>query len=192
MRKWKNIIFGIALSVFLGMTPSVVSHAAEHADSDVIRNDATGIPDKTLYATILQQGDQYNGNSDGILTVGEAKGISYLDFNDRSESVVTDYTGMAEYCPNVSSLSWDMSKEVAEEVRTSFMNEYEKMEKITYLSVYVFSNEEIEDFAKDTLTGLELRCSQKMTLNVSALNRLHNLRNLSVWMRASSSTFTSL
>ena len=182
MRKWKNIIFGIALSVFLGMTPSVVSHAAEHADSDVIRNDATGIPDKTLYATILQQGDQYNGNSDGILTVGEAKGISYLDFNDRSESVVTDYTGMAEYCPNVSSLSWDMSKEVAEEVRTSFMNEYEKMEKITYLSVYVFSNEEIEDFAKDTLTGLELRCSQKMTLNVSALNRLHNLRNLSVWM----------
>ena len=111
MRKWKNIIFGIALSVFLGMTPSVVSHAAEHADTDVIRNDATGIPDKTLYATLLQQGDQNNGNSDGILTVEEAKKITYVSLNDYSQSKVSDFTGLAEYCPNVSMLEWHANQQ---------------------------------------------------------------------------------
>ena len=190
MRKWKNIIFGIALSVFLGMTPSVVSHAAEHADTDVVRNDATGIPDKTLYATLLQQGDQYNGNSDGILTVEEAKRITYVNLN---QSKVSDFTGLAEYCPNVSMLEWCVSQQPEESVRTSFYNEYKKMENVTNFYITVFSDDDFEDIiSKSDLKDLNVYYSVNSDFDVSVLENLQKLTNLSISTTYSNTTVTHL
>ena len=190
MRKWKNIIFGIALSVFLGMTPSVVSHAAETADTTVIRNDATGIPDKTLYATMLQQGDR---DHNGILTVEEAKSITYVGLNDYSDSKVTDFTGLAKYCPNVTNLRWDLNQKPEESVRTSFYNEYKKMENVTTVSIVAFSDDDLKNIiSKSNLTDFSFSYAVNGNFDASVLGDLQELKRLRISIRYSGKTFTHL
>lgn len=53
-RTKRTVAFMIVFSLLLGSLPSFRDFYVKAADSDVIRNDETGIPDKALYQMILK------------------------------------------------------------------------------------------------------------------------------------------
>lgn len=70
-----GIIFAMSA---LSMSGSI-TYAADDSDT-VITNDENGIPDKVLYDAVLAEGDT---NRDGVLTKGEAEGITSLKCSDK-------------------------------------------------------------------------------------------------------------
>lgn len=106
-----------------------------------VTNDTDGIPDKELYALLLQRGDEFNGNADGILTVAEARKITYLYLN----TDILDYTNLAKYVPNLTNIGsnyFNAAQWAA--VEQSFLEEFEKLAKITSVNMYIYSDKALE------------------------------------------------
>lgn len=63
------------------------------AEDDIIQNDDTGVPDKTLYEALLKQAD----DGDGVLTRGELDRLEKLDVQNKT---ISSLEGI-QYCTNL-------------------------------------------------------------------------------------------
>lgn len=141
-----------------------------------VTNDADGIPDRELYAILLQQGDQYLGNSDGILTVGEARKITSL----QSSSAVLDYTNLAEFAPNITYLYVNNTYESNwKEAESSFLQEYALLTKLKSINLAIYTDEMLSVVCNNkNLTQLQVTLNKAVDLTpVSGLP----LQYFTVW-----------
>lgn len=86
----KIAVIFMALALMIPFSTSFINVNAE--DSDIIRNDETGIPDKNFYVQAL---DQYDYNNDGILTKGEVAGADIVSISVYDEDI--DLKGISNF-----------------------------------------------------------------------------------------------
>lgn len=86
----KIAVIFMALALMLPFRSSFISVNAE--DSDIIRNDESGIPDKNFYVQALEQ---YDYNNDGILTKSEVAGADVVSINVYDEDI--DLKGISNF-----------------------------------------------------------------------------------------------
>lgn len=127
-----------------------------------VTNDADGIPDRELYAILLRQGDQYLGNSDGILTVGEARKITSL----QSISAVLDYTNLAEFAPNITYFYVNNTNESKwKEAEGSFLQEYALLTKLKNINLAIYTDELLSVVCNNrNLTELQVSLNKAVDL----------------------------
>lgn len=138
-----------------------------------VTNDADGIPDRELYAILLRQGDQYLGNSDGILTVGEARKITSL----QSSSAVLDYTNLAEFAPNITYLYVNNTYESNwKEAESSFLQEYALLTKLKDINLSIYTDELLSVVCNNrNLTALQVSLNKAVDLTPVTGLPLHSL-----------------
>ncbi len=159
-------------------TTSATEDEPELDDDYVIKNDEDGIPDAALYAILLYCGDQQSGNSDAILTVGEAKNITKIS---KSLDDVKDFTNFAKYAGNLESISSFSVKNWSDDTIKSFMAEYEKFDKLSSITVSSINNQEFLDelCANTNLTYLDLSYlgseTEKYAIDLSECVKLQEL-----------------
>lgn len=86
----KIAVIFMALTLMIPFSTSFINVNAE--DSDIIRNDESGIPDKNFYVQAL---DQYDYNNDGILTKGEVAGADIVSISVYDEDI--DLKGISNF-----------------------------------------------------------------------------------------------
>lgn len=86
----KIAVIFMALALMIPFSTSFINVNAE--DSDIIRNDESGIPDKNFYVQAL---DQYDYNNDGILTKGEVAGADIVSISVYDEDI--DLKGISNF-----------------------------------------------------------------------------------------------
>ncbi len=138
---------------------------AEESGSQIIGNDASGIPDKALYDAVLKAGDS---NNDGVLTKEEAEKITYLNVQ---ASNVIDITGI-QYMKNLDSLILLNNK----------IKDISALKQLTNLKNLNLNINQINDITvlkyMENLSVLSLDVNQ--ISDISALKDLINLKSLSL------------
>ncbi len=114
------------------------------------------IPDSTLYAAILMEGDQIYGNCDGVLTQNELGNVESLMI-DMSMAVTTDFTGLElltnlryysqENCEGFSDAELDLSMD-------ALLEKLSQMENLRSLNV-AFKALDADEFAIISSMNLE-------------------------------------
>lgn len=179
----------ILLAMLVAGTTIMSATPVKAAESEIIKNDETGMPDKVLYDAILSWVDGSTGDAvDGVLTQAEANELTFFFQMDEEKETITSLRGL-EYCKNLEVLDLagnairDISP-VAELTKLKELNLCENqisdisaVSSLTNLTGLFLSNNEISDIsalAKLTkLQGLDLMYNQ--ISDISVLSDLTNL-----------------
>lgn len=160
-------------------------------EEEIIKNDETGIPDKALYDLVLEDGDGFQGNKDGVLTKEEAKKIQYLSKSYDSIDEISSLKGIG-FCENLERLSIMNKNHITDlsplsglnlsmlSIDGSQISDLSPLSGLSSLKSLYLSNSQISDISAlgglNNLTSLSLRnCNIS---NISALSNLVNLREL--------------
>lgn len=94
------------------MEEKVTSFTAKEVipDSEIIKNDETGIPDKALYDLILKA---VRNDSDGVFTKDEAMAVYDISTNYNDDISIKDLKGI-EYCRNLSTIGLRNNNQISD------------------------------------------------------------------------------
>ena len=153
----------MSLSVLLTSGITAKAEEVDIPDSEIIKNDETGIPDQNLYKAALQQ---FDSNGDGILTKDEAatgKALSAVNCS------IENLQGI-QYFENVLSLSLSENQ----------ISDISALSSLNNLAGLNLSYNNISDIsALSNLTNLSsLDLSGNQISDISALSNLTNLTHL--------------
>ena len=172
----RAVVFMMLFSVLLGSLPSFRDVSVKAADSDVIRNDEMGIPDKALYQLILKK---LGKTSDSTFTEEEAQSVLAVtqdvfregDTNRREEEQVVSLQGI-EKLTNLSVLDLGRNK-------ITDLKPLESSTKLTILSLgYSYCITSIEDLR--SLTQLEYLALPPTVTDLSPIEGMKGLIDLRV------------
>ncbi len=170
----RAIVFMMVFSVLLGSLPSFRDVSVKAADSDVIRNDETGIPDKALYQLILKE---LGKTPDSTFTEAEAQSVLAVqqdvfregDSDRREEEQVVSLQGI-EKLTNLSVLNLGRNK-------ITDLKPLESLTKLTILRLeYSYCITNIEDLR--SLTWLEYLALPPTVTDLSPIEGMTELRSL--------------
>lgn len=135
MKKVSKVLASMALVSTICMTNTNTIKAAE--PTNIIKNDATGIPDPVVYAAALKAGDQEYGNKDGILSVAEAQTISYLNINT-PEKVDISLKGVSQL-PQLASVNISPVNGWSSSEKKNIINDLEELKQLPLLDTVSMS-----------------------------------------------------
>lgn len=171
----KAVILIMVFSVLLGSLPSFGGFYVKAADSDVIRNDETGIPDKALYQMILKalnKTGKYVYRGGGTECTGDTTGCLYEDDSGRKEEDQVISLQGIEKLTNLSVLDLGRNK-------ITDLKPLESSTKLTILSLgYSYCITSIEDLR--SLTQLEYLVLPPTVTDLSPIEGMKGLIDLRV------------
>ena len=137
------------------------------------------IPDQTLYAELLENADQ---NKDGILTVAEAWGTSFLDLRSQDLNDVKDFTGLGTVFKNLTWLSIYKSFANADEEKSAAA-ELMKMKNLNYLDISAISQSTFDTICDNLtdLTGIKVYTSEEKGLDITGISKLSKLTSVDLY-----------
>lgn len=161
----------LCISIALGLSQTMV-YATNIPDDQIIKNDESGIPDKNLYASMLDAGDS---NKDGILTKTEISDI-YGGISVHSETNL-DLKGI-DLASNISSVNLEVSIHPSN-FKINNLNLLLDLHSLNTLRIYGYN--EIDTSILSQLTNLSSLSIIKTDIdNVSWITPLTRLTNLSI------------
>lgn len=172
----RAVILIMVFSILLGSLPSFGSFYVKAADSDVIRNDETGIPDKALYQMILKA---LNKTPESTFTETEAQSVQviqqdvfYEDDSDRKEEDQVISLQGIEKLTNLSKLELGRNK-------ITDLKPVENSTKLTILSLkYSYCITSIEELRN--LTQLEYLTLPSTVTDLNPIEEMKGLIGLRV------------